>query len=59
MRKLARHMLSFGLPRWLSSEESACDAEDAGDAGSGRSPGEGHGNTGQYSCLETRMDRGA
>ena len=26
--------------------------------GSGRSPGEGHGNPLQYSCLETPMDRG-
>ena len=35
----------------------------AGDAGlipgSGRSPGRGHGNTLQYSCLENPMDRGA
>ena len=35
----------------------------AGDAGSipglGRSPGEGHGNPLQYSCLENPMDRGA
>jgi len=27
--------------------------------GSGRSPGGGHGNTLQYSCLENSMDRGA
>jgi len=27
--------------------------------GSGRSPGEGHGNPLQYSCLETPMDRRA
>ena len=27
--------------------------------GSGRSPGGGHGNTIQYSCLENHMDRGA
>ena len=26
---------------------------------SGRSPGEGHGNPFQYSCLENPMDRGA
>ena len=35
----------------------------AGDAssilGSGRSPGEGNGNTLQYSCLENPMNRGA
>ena len=38
----------FGLPQWLSSKESTCDAEDAGGLGlipgSGRSPGGGHGN---------------
>ena len=27
--------------------------------GLGRSPGEGHGNSLQYSCLENPMDRGA
>ena len=27
--------------------------------GSGRSPGEGHSNPLQYSCLENPMDRGA
>ena len=27
--------------------------------GSGRSPGGGHGNPSQYSCLENPMDRGA
>ena len=26
--------------------------------GSGRSPGEGHGNSLQYSCLENSMDKG-
>ena len=38
----------LGLPWWLSSKESACNAGDTGDVGSipgsGRSPGEGHGN---------------
>ena len=51
------------LPRWLSSKESACHAEDAGDLGSTpgwrRSPGGGHDNPLQYSCLENPMDRGA
>ena len=33
---------------------------DAGSVpGSGRSPGEGHGNPLQYSCLKKPMDRGA
>ena len=38
-------------------------AGDPGDPGSisdsGRSPGGGHGNALQYSCLENPMDRGA
>ena len=50
----------LGLPWELSSEESACHAEDAGSIpGSGRSPGEGNGNPFQYSCLENPMDREA
>ena len=51
------------LPWWLSGKESTCNAEVAGDTGSisalGRSPGGGHGNPLQYSCLENSMDRGA
>ena len=36
------------------------DARDLGSIpGSGRSPGEGNGNSLQYSCLENPMDRGA
>ena len=52
-----------GLPQWLSSKESICNAGDAVDSGSipglGRSPGEGNGNPLQYSCLENPTDRGA
>ena len=52
-----------GLPWWLSSKESTCSAGVSDDAGlipgSGRSPGGGHGNPLQYSCLENPMDRGA
>ena len=52
-----------GLPRWLSSKESAANAGDTGDAGSipgsGRSPGGRNGNPLQYSCLGNPMDRGA
>ena len=47
----------------LSGKEDTCNAGAAGDvgliAGSGRSPGGGHGNPLQYSCLENPMDRGA
>ena len=52
-----------GLPWWLNSKESACNTRDPGDVGSiphsGRSPGIGHGNPLQYSCLENPMDGGA
>ena len=44
------------LPWWLSGKESAGNAGDTGDMGSipglGSSPGRGHGNPLQYSCLE-------
>ena len=41
-------------------KESTYNAGDAGlIAGLGRSPGGGHGNPLQYSCLENSMDRGA
>ena len=44
----------------LNSKESACNAGVPGSIpGSGRSPGGGHGNPFQYSCLENPMDRGA
>ena len=39
---------------------NAGDTRDTGSIpGSGRSPGAGHGNPLQYSCLENPMDRGA
>ena len=39
---------------------NAGDIRDVGSIpGSGRSPGKGHGNPLQYSCLENPMDRGA
>ena len=40
-------------------KNQAANAEAAGEAGSGRSPGGGNGNPLQYSCLENPMDRGA
>ena len=55
--------MNLGLPRWVSSKESACHAQDAGHLGSipgwGRFPEGGHGNPLQYSCQEYPMDRGA
>ena len=50
------------LPQWLSGKESVCTAEHEGDMGLipelGRSPGGGHGNPLQHSCLENPMERG-
>ena len=49
-----------GFPDSSIGKESASNAGDPGlISGSGRSPGEGHGNPLQYSCLENPMDRGA
>ena len=49
-----------GFPQGSDGKESACDAGDLSSiTGSGRSPGEGHGNPLQYSCLDIPMDRGA
>ena len=55
--------MEVGLPRQISSKESANSAGDPGDLGSipgsGRFPGGGHGSPLPYSCLENPMDRGA
>ena len=52
-RELAAHYGSDG-------KEFACSTGDLGSIpGLGRSPGGGHGNPLQYSCLESPMDRGA
>ena len=49
--------------QWLSDKESACNAGATGDTGSipgsGRSPGERHGNPLHCSCLENALYRGA
>ena len=50
---------AMGFPDGLDHKESACNAGDPGSIpGSERSPGEGNGNSPQYSCLENFMDRG-
>jgi len=52
--------LDFGLSQWLRGKDSAWSAGATGSVpGLGRSPGGGHGNPLQYSCLENPMDRGA
>ena len=50
----------MGFPGGSVGKESPCNAGDVGlIPGSGRSPGEGHGNPLQYSYLENPRDRGA
>ena len=57
---LSIHIPTDGFPWWLSGKESTCNT---GGLGSilhlGRSPGEGNGNSLQYSCLGNSIDRGA
>jgi len=46
-----------GFPGNSEVKASACNAGDLGlIPGLGKSPGEGHGNPFQYSCLENPMD---
>ena len=56
-------LLAFEHRGFLGSsngKQSACNAGDLGSiSGLGRSPGEGHGNPLQYSCLENSMNRRA
>ena len=50
----------MGFPGVSDSKESAGNVEDLDSIpGLRRSPGEGAGNSLQYSCLENSMDRGA
>jgi len=50
-----------GFPGGSVGKESTCNAGDSGDMGSfpglRGSPGGGHGNPLQYSCLKNPMDR--
>ena len=53
-------MALTGLPWRLSGKENACNAGDLGfDPWVGKTPGGGHGNPLQCSCLENPRDRGA
>ena len=46
----------LGFPGGSGGKESACNVGDLGSiSGLGRSPGGGHGNPLQYSCLETKV----
>ena len=50
----------MAFPGGASGKESTYNAGDLGsNPRSGRSPGEGHDNPLQYSCLENPVDRGA
>ena len=50
----------MGFPGGSDCKESFCNVEDLGlIPGLGRSPGGGHSNPLQYSCLENSMDREA
>ena len=51
---------NFTFPYGSAGKESACNVGELGlTPGLERSPGEGNGNTLQYSCLENPTDRGA
>ena len=50
-------VITLDFPGGSDGKASAYSAGDPGSIpGSGRSPGEGHGNPLQYSCLENPMD---
>ena len=50
----------MGFPGGSDGKESSCNVGDLGlIPGWGKSPGEGHGNPLQYSCLDNPMERGA
>ena len=63
IRSLGIHSWLPDSTKWLSGQDSPANAEDSGDSGlipgSGRFPGEGNGNTLQYSCLENSIGREA
>ena len=47
-------LIKLGFPGGSAGKESTCNAGDPGlIPGSGRTPGGGHGNPFQYSCLES------
>ena len=60
---ILKHSSTPGFPGGASDQESTCNEGDVRDVGlipgSERSPGGGHGNPLQYSCLENPMVRGA
>ena len=60
MLELVLDLGCLEFPDGSEGKESVYNAGDPGSiSGSGRSPGEGNGNSLQYTCLENPMDRGA
>ena len=58
--QMKKYILQNAMAGGSVGTESACNAGGPGSVpGLGRSPGEGNGNTCQYSCLENSMDREA
>ena len=50
---------AFQIAQWVKNLSAKAGNTDVGSVlGSGRSPGGGHGNPLQYSCLGNLMDRG-
>ena len=62
-RHLQKSDTNKSLPWWFSGKEATCNVGATRDVGlipgTGRSPGGGHDNPVQYSCLENPMDKGA
>ena len=57
-RRLQHLTFVLGFPGGSDGKEFSYSAGDPGSIpGSGRYPGEGHGNPLQYSCLENPMDK--
>ena len=60
MYLLITYYIQKCFPYGSDSKEYTCNTRDEGSIPrSRRSPGEGHGNPLQYSCLENPMERGA
>ena len=63
MIPVTEYIQHMGFEGGASGEEPTCQCRNVKDTGSvprwERSPGGGHGNPLQYSCLENPMDRGA
>ena len=62
MPEFIKYITLMDSPGGASGKESVCNSRDRGDLGSipgwRKSPGGGHGDPLQYSCLENPVDRG-